>query len=78
MTDPESLEPQFFYDRPSMRPTARTWIKHIVLLGVTFCTVTIAGTLFPFGPYQTLPDADPQTEPEDGAPAPQSEDAVDL
>ena len=44
-----------------MRPTARTWIKHILLLGVTFCTVTVAGTLFPFGPNQTVPDADPQT-----------------
>ena len=47
-----------------MRPTARTWIKHILLLGVTFCTVTIAGTLFPFGPNQTVPDADPQTASE--------------
>ena len=64
MTEPESLEPQFVYDRPSMWPTARTWIKHLVLLAVTFCTVTIAGTLFPFGPYQTLPDADPQTSAE--------------
>lgn len=64
MTDPESLEPQFFYDRPSMRPTARTWIKHILLLGVTFCTVTIAGTLFPFGPFNSLPEADPQTPAE--------------
>lgn len=44
-----------------MRPTARTWIKHILLLGLTFCTVTIAGTLFPFGRYNPLPEADPQT-----------------
>lgn len=61
MTEPESLDPQFIYERIAMRPTALTWLKHILLLGVTFCTVTVAGTLFPFGPYQTLPDADPQT-----------------
>ncbi len=44
-----------------LRPTLRTWAKHLLLLGITFCTATLAGTLFPFGPYQTLPDADPQT-----------------
>lgn len=61
MTDPEQIDPQFFYERPSMRPTARTWAKHILLLVVTLCTVTIAGSLFPFGPFQTLPDtSDPQ------------------
>ena len=64
MTDPETLEPQFFYDRPVMKPTVATWVKHILLLGVTFCTATIAGTLFPFGRYDTMPDADPQTASE--------------
>ncbi|MEO6050556.1 MAG: hypothetical protein ABIP78_04400, partial [Pyrinomonadaceae bacterium] len=64
MTDPDSFEPQFTYQPPSMRPTARTWIKHIILLGLTFCTVTLAGTLFPFGRYNSLPDADPQTAAE--------------
>ena len=63
MTNPDSLEPQFGY-QPSMRPTARTWIKHVLLLGITFCTVTVAGTLFPFGRYNSLPDADPQTAAE--------------
>ena len=47
-----------------MRPTARTWIKHILLLGVTFCTVTIAGTLFPFGLYPLPVGADPETPAE--------------
>ena len=47
-----------------MKPDLRTWIKHILLLGLTFCTVTLAGTLFPFGPFQTLPDADPQNATE--------------
>lgn len=44
-----------------MRPTLRTWVKHILLLGVTFCTATLAGSMFPFGPFDTLPTADPQT-----------------
>jgi hypothetical protein len=52
------------------RPTARTWIKHLLLLALTFCTATIAGTLYPFGPYSpfgssdTLGVADPQTLPQ--------------
>ena len=32
-----------------MRPTARTWVKHLLLLLATLITATIAGTLFPFG-----------------------------
>lgn len=47
-----------------MRPTARTYAKHLLLLAVTFCTATIAGTLFPFGANSTLPEADPQTATE--------------
>ena len=47
-----------------MRPTARTYAKHLLLLAVTFCTATIAGTLFPFGANSTLPEADPQTAAE--------------
>jgi membrane-associated protease RseP (regulator of RpoE activity) len=59
MTDPESIE-QYLAERPSLRPTASTWIKHILLLLATFCTVTIAGSMFPFGPNQLLPADDPQ------------------
>ncbi len=47
-----------------MRPSARTYVKHLLLLAVTFCTATIAGTLFPFGANSTLPEADPQTASE--------------
>ena len=48
-----------------MRPTARTWVKHIALLAVTFATATIAGTLYPFGQNAAFPAvADPQTWPE--------------
>lgn len=44
-----------------MRPTARTWIKHILLLLLTLITATFAGTMFPFGSIDTLPTADPQS-----------------
>lgn len=43
-----------------MRPTLATYVRHLLLLFVTFCTATIAGTLYPFGKYPSLPDADPQ------------------
>ncbi len=57
------FRPQPFdnFKRPSFRPTIRTWIKHILLLAITFCTVTVAGTLFPFGHFDSFPEADPQT-----------------
>jgi len=61
MTDPEFSDGHLYADRHVLKPTTGTWIRHILLLGLTFCTVTIAGTLFPFGRFQTLPDADPQT-----------------
>ena len=45
-----------------MRPTARTWAKHIALLVLTFCTVTIAGLLPPFGIITDIfKDLNPQT-----------------
>jgi membrane-associated protease RseP (regulator of RpoE activity) len=58
-----SANEDFFY-RDSTKPTARTWIKHLLLLLVTFVTTTIAGSLYPFGPNIALPTADPQTWPE--------------
>ena len=64
MTETDLIDPQFFSERPAMRPTARTYVKHLLLLAVTFCTATIAGTLFPFGANSTLPEADPQTAAE--------------
>lgn len=60
MQDAEQLD-LLYRDRPVMRPTARTWIKHILLLAVTFCTATIAGSMFPFGRYSSLPERDPET-----------------
>lgn len=47
--------------RQAMRPTLRTWIKHLILLLITFITCTIAGVIQPFGVLPFLPDVDPQT-----------------
>ena len=44
-----------------MIPTWRAYARHLLLLFVTFCTATFAGTLFPFGRIDTLPEADPQS-----------------
>lgn len=49
MSDLNTTANQFFSRREAMRPTAKTWAKHIALLFLTFCTVTIAGLLPPFG-----------------------------
>ncbi|HLA95571.1 MAG TPA: site-2 protease family protein [Pyrinomonadaceae bacterium] len=57
---------EFLYEQPVLRPTFRTWVRHLLLLFATFCTATIAGVLFPFGQIQTLPDDDPQTLAEFG------------
>ena len=55
---------QFYLPRQAMRPTARTWVLHTLLLLVTLVTATIAGVLFPFGRIDSMPVADPQTWPE--------------
>jgi membrane-associated protease RseP (regulator of RpoE activity) len=55
---------QIYLQRQAMRPTARTWIFHVLLLLVTLATATIAGVLFPFGRIDSMPEADPQTWPE--------------
>lgn len=49
MTDPDSFSESFNYQRVAMRPTARTWVKHVLLMLVTLVTATIAGSIFPFG-----------------------------
>ena len=61
MTNLDPIEPQFTFERSAMRPTVRTYVRHLLLLLATFVTATIAGTLYPFGRYETLPTADPQT-----------------
>lgn len=47
-----------------MKPTLLTYVLHLLLLAVTFCTVTVAATLFPFGPSDTIPADDPRTAAE--------------
>lgn len=49
------------FDEPSLVPSWRAYFRHGIFLAITFFTATIAGTLFPFGPIDTLPQADPQT-----------------
>jgi hypothetical protein len=64
MSDLNSTANQFFSRREAMRPTIWTWAKHLGLLLLTFCTVTIAGSIFPFGAIEIFPNADPQTTAE--------------
>ncbi|MBS1794179.1 MAG: site-2 protease family protein [Acidobacteria bacterium] len=62
MSDLNSTANQFFSRREAMRPTFRTWLKHLSLLLLTFCTVTLAGLLPPFGLIGDIfPNIDPQT-----------------
>jgi len=56
-----AVNDQYLDEQAAMRPTLRTWLKHILLLLVTFCTATIAGILYPFGKIDTMPDTDPQS-----------------
>jgi hypothetical protein len=44
-----------------MRPLPRTWAKHLLLLLAAFCTMTIAGSLEPFGRIPIFPNENPQT-----------------
>ncbi|NNF00529.1 MAG: site-2 protease family protein [Pyrinomonadaceae bacterium] len=39
-----------------MRPNFRTWVKHILLLLLTFVTCTIAGVIYPFGRIPLFPE----------------------
>ncbi|MBA2379334.1 MAG: site-2 protease family protein [Blastocatellia bacterium] len=64
MDGQESYTEIYYFEKPSLRPTFRTWVKHILLLLVTFATATVAGSLYPFGPFPILPESDPQTWPE--------------
>ena len=62
MADFNSIATEIFYERDAMRPTLRTWLKHIGLLLLTICTSTIAGVLYPFGLKDILPtDPEPET-----------------
>lgn len=60
MTEPENYD-LLYENRPVLKPTAGTYVRHLLLLALTFCTVTLAGTMFPFGRFDTFPESDPQT-----------------
>lgn len=61
----EPVNQDFFYGKRLARPSALVLIRHILLLGLTFCTATIAGTLYPFGPVNDfVVGSDPQTAAE--------------
>ena len=64
VSDINSLSNQLFDRREAMRPTARTWAKHFLLLLAAFCTATIAGSLEPFGRIQIFPNVNPHTDAE--------------
>lgn len=49
------------FQESALVPTWRAYLRHGFFLVTTFFTATIAGMLFPFGPIDTLPDADPQS-----------------
>ena len=52
---------ELFSRREAMRPTARTWAKHLSLLAVAFVTITIAGVLQPFGFLPVFPNVNPES-----------------
>ena len=47
-----------------MKPTFRTYVRHLLLLAITVCTAMVAGVMYPFGPINTLPADDPGTAAE--------------
>jgi membrane-associated protease RseP (regulator of RpoE activity) len=61
VSDLNSLSNQLFDRREAMRPTARTWAKHFLLLFTTLCTATIAGVREPFGLLPIFPNFNPQS-----------------
>lgn len=61
MPDLNALTNDFFDLREAMRPTWWTWVKHLALLFIAFITVTVAGSIQPFGSIPFFPDVqDPQ------------------
>ncbi len=64
MPNLDSLTNEFFSRREAMRPTFRTWLKHFGFFVLAFFTMTIAGTLEPFGIVPIFPGIDPQSTTE--------------
>lgn len=61
MPNLNSFTDQFLDRRSAMRPTYRAWLKHLVFFLAAFVTMTIAGTLQPFGLIEIFPGINPET-----------------
>lgn len=57
MSEPYNYD--FFAPLTPAKPTARDYLRHSVFLAITFCTMTVAGILHPFGPVPVFADVDP-------------------
>ncbi len=64
MPDFDALTRSLFDRRAAMRPTLRTWLKHLGYFLIAFVTITIAGSIQPFGLIEIFPGIDPQTPSE--------------
>ncbi len=56
MSEINPFSKQLFEKRKAMRPTLRTWVKHLILLVITFVTSTFAGVIYPFGQIKLFPE----------------------
>jgi len=59
-----SSVPQSFGRRQIAGIPAAVFVRHLLLFVFTFCTATIAGALFPFGPIYAFPDFQPTSASE--------------
>ncbi len=59
MADLDRFNEIYYGGEPRIRPLEL--LRHGALLLLAFVTMTVAGVLYPFGPIETLPTADPQT-----------------
>src|SRR4051812_11891866 len=61
MTEPDEYD-LLYLTRTVVRPSAGTWARHFLLLGLTLCTATLAGLIYPFGAYLWIDKVpDPQS-----------------
>ena len=58
MPQPFEIAYQPETELPLPWPDGRTLARHVIFLLVTFCTATIAGVIFPFGPMFSFPPGD--------------------
>lgn len=61
MDKDDSFTQVFYFEHERQPLGARVLLKHVALLLLTFVTVTIASTLYPFGSEGMFAESDPQT-----------------